>query len=31
MKKQVKTHIIEQRESDGMCFPVEKIYVMATG
>lgn len=28
MEKQVKTHIIEQRESDGMCFPVTKIYVV---
>jgi len=28
MTKQVKTHIVEQRESDGMCFPVEKVYVV---
>ena len=28
MVKQVKTHIVEQRESDGMCFPVEKVYVV---
>ena len=23
-----KSHIIEQRENDGMCFPVEKVYVL---
>lgn len=28
MKEQAKTHIVEQRESDGMCFPVTKIYVV---